>query len=734
MKRMFYGRQWAMAAACLLAVASSLFASEVPREITYVANLENGTQPKVRYTGREWVINPEGFLSGRGPGHKVAMIPPPGAGDFRVEAKLVLPMKGRRSAIAVGYDSRIVLVSGGNTVSLEGRFFRAGEKPVEVSTATVPPTGERTLVIDRVDGKVSVSVDGQVAYSGACDSGPLPLLGVDPGDGTVQLIAMSAQGHLPEGGEKEFGNAFGLQMRPVPKTAQEVFAPVIVHEGPTNECSLIARRDGILELYHATKPASDSISVMRSKDGGLTWGPSEIAFPLPGKIYYAVMAAEARDGTVHIVFHVAAEGPGGYRGRLYHVYHTKSLPDGKGWEEPKLVIPGYVGSIRGFIELASGRLLLSVGLANPDRMEAPKSGVDFGWNDIVTYTSDDKGGVWTRSPDVLKIPLAGENNTRYGAIEPALVQLESGQVWMLIRSRDGKFWQSFSEDGIRWSPPEVSAFITSDSPASFIKLKDKRIVLLVNACQNWTNPRSYAMGGREVLQAAISEDDAKTWRGFRDVLHETVGPSGGDRGTSYASGAATKDGKICFFGGQGEGKRAIVLFDPAWLTEKQVRDEVKAGAVSWTQYGDDGLQAEMVDDNRVVAIPLKSSGLCGASWNFPAMKQGEISLRLLMPKEASAMALGLSDHFARVDDLKATENSIFRIPVDPKSGFTAGEWYDVKVRWTEKEAELFIGDRLAQTIPAAKPAEFGLNYLRVEARSAVDQGEIKLANLQATQK
>ena len=70
-----------MAAACLLVDASSLFAIEAPREITYVANLENGTQPKVRYTGREWVLNPEGFLSGRGPGHQVAMVPPPEAGE-----------------------------------------------------------------------------------------------------------------------------------------------------------------------------------------------------------------------------------------------------------------------------------------------------------------------------------------------------------------------------------------------------------------------------------------------------------------------------------------------------------------------------------------------------------------------------------------------------------------------------------------------------------------------------
>ena len=237
------------------------------------------------------------------------------------------------------------------------------------------------------------------------------------------------------------------------------------------------------------------------------------------------------------------------------------------------------------------------------------------------------------------------------------------------------------------------------------------------------------MGGREVLHAAISSDNAKTWKGFRDVLHETMGPAGGDSGTSYASGVETKDGKICFASGQGEGKRAIVLFDPDWLTETSVKDEVDPAPVFWNQFGDEGLVAFQEG----ISIPLKSSGLCGASWNFPASTAGRISFRLWWPPEATEGSLSLSDHFSRIDDAKAAENSAYRFAAGADNGMAAGRWQEVEVRWNHREAELFVEGRRRAVLPIERPAVHGLNYLRIEARSAGHEGGIKIAeiNLQA---
>jgi hypothetical protein len=537
-----------------------------------------------------------------------------------------------------------------------------------------------------------------------------------------------------------FGNSFGMQLRPAPKSAREVFAPVIVRAAPSNECSIIARRDGALEIYFITKPESDSVSSIRSDDGGLTWTAPRVEFKLPGRGYYAVQALAARDGTLHVVAHVFKEGPGGYRGRLYEVYHAQRPAASSGsWSEPKRIVPGYIGAIRGFIETRRGRLLLSVGRAIPAREQKPATGPDYGWNDTFVYYSDDKGATWQQSGDGLSLRLETENVTRHGAVEPVMLELNDGRVWMLVRDRQGRLWQSHSADGARWPPLERSGFISSDSPAELERLSDGRVVLFTNGCQFWTNPRSYAMGGREVLHGAISRDEGHTWHGFREVLHETNIPvKRGDRGAAYPSATQTREGKIVLVSGQGEGRHAIVLLDPAWLEEREVQDDLTIGPVGWTQYGDTGLKVvDAGPSGRAVAIPLKSSAPCGASWNFPVASAGELFLRVQAPAAASALRLVLNDHFTRVDDVEAARHGVFNFDLDLRrqSGATV-DWHDVRIRWTNAQrdgaAVLEIDGRPAATIQTQRPAQWGVHTLRVEFRATADEGEVRLAGVRAT--
>ncbi len=532
----------------------------------------------------------------------------------------------------------------------------------------------------------------------------------------------------------EPGATFGMRLRPVSADVSSIRAPAVIREAPTNESSLLARRDGTLEIYSITKPASDSVSVMRSRDGGFTWSEPEVAFPLPGKAYYAVQVIEAADGSLHAVTHILGEGPGGYRGRLYEVYHTRKAPDAATWSAPRRIVPGYVGSIRGFIQLKrSGRIVLAVARAIPEREKTPTDGPDLGWNDTFVYFTDDAGETWRQSPDRLSIELKTPNATRYGAIEPVLLERRDGRVWMLVRDRGGRLWQSFSTDGERWPALERSPFISSDSPAALLRLRDGKIVLFTNACQNWSDPRSYAMGGREVLHAAISADDGLTWRGFREVLHEPPVASRGDRGTAYASAAETSAGKIVIVSGQGEGKRAIVAFDPHWLEEREVRDDLGAGPVAWTHYGAEGLRVEALEDGaRAVAIPLRSPGPCGALWNFPMADAGELRLRLQVPREAGDLRLCLNDHFNRADDKEAAVHAVF--------GADLAKWADdrsheVVLRWRDAarggELKIEIDGQPGRNISAQRPAQFGVNYLRIEFRATTDTGRVLVSHLSA---
>jgi len=707
--------------------------------ITFVANAENQTKPRVRFTGREWTADQGGFLASPGRGHRLLTGLAPGPGDFRVELDLSLPRAGRDSALLVGTESEVAIASGAKSWKLKGRFFRAGDAPIEIAAPAIKPGQGFNLVLERKGDTAALSVDGRVIHRGPCSGSALGMLGLEPDAGVVHLYTLAVNGVFPDASAapKPFGNTFGMQLRPLPASARAVWAPAIVREAPTNECALVARRDGALELYSITKPESDSVSVSRSQDGGLTWSKPEVAFRLPGRAYYALVVLEAADGALHAVYHVQGEGPGGYRGRLYEVYHTCRPAGAAAWLEPQRVVPGYVGSINGFIQLVrNGRLLLAVGRAIPEREQPPKTGPDFGWNDTFVYLSADQGATWRQSPDVLSLELATLNVTRYGAIEPVLLELRDGRVWMLVRDRGGRLWQSFSADGERWPALARSPFISSDSPADLLRLRNGKIVLLTNACQNWTDPRSYAMGGREVLHAAISADEGRTWRGFREILHETNEVSGGDRGTSYASMAENPDGKVVVVSGQGEGKRAIVIFDPGWLEESGARNDLSLGPVEWTQYGDEGLRIEEAGvGGAAVSIPLKSSGLCGALWNFPIADAGEIQLRLQVPPEVGALRLCLNDHFNRIDDKNAAEHAVFTVEWAKFAPAARGRGHDVTLRWGNASRagalEVEIDGTPAGRIVAQRPAQFGVNYLRVDFRGNSDQGGLLLQDLSA---
>lgn len=723
-------------AALVVAVPGVATAQTPATAITFVANAENQTKPRVRYTGNPWVADQGGFLVGTGRGHRLLTEMVPGAGDFRIELELSLPVANREAALVLGGDSELLFAAGAKVWKLRGRFFRASDRIDEVPALATKAGKSFALTLERKGEAVTISIDGATLYRGPCSAAALGALGLDPGAGTVRLYTFSASGEFSAGGVavKPFGNPFGMQLRRLPASSAEVYEPVIVRSALTNESSLLRLADGSLEIYSVTKPASDSVTVQRSRDGGLTWSEPQTAFPLPGRAYYALQVLAASDGARHAVVHVLGEGPGGYRGRLYEVYHAKLAAGATAWSAPQRVVPGYVGAIRGFISLArSGRLVLAVGRAVPAREQPPKSGPDHGWHDTFVYFSDDRGTTWRQSPDVLSLELKTPNVTRYGAVEPVLLELRDGRVWMLVRDRQGRLWQSFSATGERWSPLERSDFISSDSPAGLLRLRDGKIVLVTNACQNWSDPRSYAIGGREVLHAAISADEGKTWRGFREIFHETNVVSGGDRGTAYPTLAENAEGKIVLVSGQGEGKRAVVTFDPRWLEERDVRDDLSAGPVAWTQYGDDGLCVETVEGGRVVAIPLKATGLCGALWNFPIGESGEIRVRVQLPPQAKGVRFSLNDHFNRSDDRRAAEHAVFTVAADRVKLAADGKWHEVVFAWsratTAGEVRVDVDGQPVGQIAAQRPAQFGVNYLRVEFRGERDVGRVLLGNL-----
>ncbi len=338
----------------------------------------------------------------------------------------------------------------------------------------------------------------------------------------------------------------------------------------------------------------------------------------------------------------------------------------------------------------------------------------------------------------------GRGVTRYGAIEPFAVELADGRVWMLLRNKSGRLYESFSPDGVKWSEPKPSRFVSSDSPAAVVRMKDGRLVILFNSCQCWNNPRSYATGGRQVLHAAFSADQGKSWQGFREVLREPAAMrGGGDRGTAYPAAVETKERKILFASGQGGGA-SIVLFDPDWLADTKAGDDFSDGLSQWTMYGGKGAAIEPHPDHpgsSVMAIKkIAAKAEAGAVWNFPAGVAGRVGLRLRAEPNFAGAILALTDHFSTVADNQAEANAVYCLTIDGQGRFgkTAvlppGEWHDIAILWSGEgsPASIFLDGKPLAEIPALRKPNNGLNYLRLRAGGTeIGRGGLLVESVQA---
>lgn len=523
---------------------------------------------------------------------------------------------------------------------------------------------------------------------------------------------------------------FGMRLRALPGQKTQVHAPVFVKESPGNEATLVRLADGRLTIFYVNRPGdADKVMSVSSKDGGFSWENPRIAFELPGEAYYANQVVADRNGELHCVFHLYDKGANGYRGRHLNLWYCKTENQQQRWTKPRKIFDGYVGSIRSLTQLKNGRLLMAFAKAVPERSEPPPKGTpDYGWNDIISMFSDDNGNTWHFSENNIKIAAHKPNNTRYGGVEPTLIELKDGRIWMLIRTRLGHLYESYSLDaGTSWQPPKRTNFISSDSPATTVRLFDGRIVIFWCSNQRWDDPRSYAMGGREVLHAAISADEGKTWKGFREVLVvSTSGSKKGDRGTSYPSAVETKDGKLAVIAGQGEAQRAIVLLDPVWLEEKSQTDDFSEGLLQWTLFGADSLSALQNTSGKKDGTALrirKSQSYVNhdtqAVCNFPMSAQGELEMQIVKNGSSKGFHIALTDHFSICADTAASRNAVASF--DITEGAADALWkkgngrMQIKISWNrqDRKAVLLINSRQTAVLPFQREPDFGMNYLRL---------------------
>jgi len=414
--------------------------------------------------------------------------------------------------------------------------------------------------------------------------------------------------------------------------------------------------------------------------------------------------------------------------RRLDIWHARTAAGQ--WQAPRRIWKGYTGSLNSALQLRGGRLVLPfsflTGRSWADRGEGLEAFWYAGQLSSTAVFSDDSGETWQPSPAALTVqtPSIG----LYGGCEPVALELADGRVWMLIRTQLGRFYESFSADGARWSPPRPSRLISSDSPAGLARLPDGRVMLLWNKCLRFP----YAHGGRHVLHAAISEDEGETWIGQREVARDPLRheppPPGGDHGTAYPFPAALPDGRVLATTGQGRGRVVVVAIDPEWLYERRQTADFSAGLDGWEHFGCRGVERQEhpeKEGGRVLSIRrAEAEWPAAAAWNFPSGTRGRLRLRLCLREGSQGTHILLTDHFSVPFDPEDGLHALFGLEIGPDGQLDSGghleigQWHELELRWdcAAGICQVDVDGEPAGTLPLLRASE-GASYLRLKSPS-----------------
>lgn len=411
-----------------------------------------------------------------------------------------------------------------------------------------------------------------------------------------------------------------------------------------------------------------------SSDNGYTWSPPERLFEFPqseGKYFGSSILCD-RDGVIHLFgihffgFNIKGNETAEELKTIVPgkspAYHVMSSDGGKSWTPPRYCDFGheYTGSSNCALQLSNGRILLPLSY-----LSRRLSGR---FVTVVAY-SDDGGKTWVPSRGECIVD-SGSRNIESGAIEPVCLELADGRVWMLIRTKTGYLFESFSPDaGDTWSKPVPSRFRSTNAPGSLLRLRDGRIVMV------WNN--THHQLSREVLAAAISVDDGETWSGYREIVR--VNNAKDKEARHYAFGAVTypylteaEDGAVVVaYWPQSRAVPTVARVQPDWLTQTTFRDDYSAGLDHWCTLDSEGVAVVdhakratgifTPDAPKVLALrkPVEAVA-AAASLNFPFGVQGHLATRIRLEPGFQGARLCLTDFFSLPSQV---ENGRFGISI-----------------------------------------------------------------------
>lgn len=533
------------------------------------------------------------------------------------------------------------------------------------------------------------------------------------------------------------------------KAARKVARPPLLTRMPIYQVMTPLPDGRLVGVIDRTGPNGPEAVARYSADGGRTWTPPEHLFSPPkgtGGWGLHDLVAD-KNGELHLFYTCDANTAGkGLYEMHFDVYHIGSANGRKTWRKPALVAKGYYGSILSCIVLKSGRIILPLCYLTTRTWSNRGTGFDA-YTDMGRFSSgvaysDDGGDTWKRSPVEFKVPspYIGAD----GMIEPIAIERKDGSVLIYQRTQLGRLFQSTSKDGSTWTKMQPTSILSSDSPPSLTRLKDGRIVMLWNHCLRF----AYAQGGRHVIHAAISDDDGKSWRGYREVaanpyIDEPPPPSG-DHGVAYTLPALTSEGDILTpLSVGGTGGMWLLRLDPNWLDETSSKADFDAGAQQWHSFGTKGVEFVSNPDNpaeRVLQIRKPESDWPSAvTWNFPNGTSGRLKIRVKLNTGFGGVRIGLTDHFSVPFDPEESCYNLANLNIGPDGKLnhgeiTPGEWHNVQFDWNcaKMECKVSVDGKQVDTLPISRRG-CGINYVRFTSTAEdTDRAGMLVDSVEAT--
>jgi hypothetical protein len=262
---------------------------------------------------------------------------------------------------------------------------------------------------------------------------------------------------------------------------------------------------------------------------------------------------------------------------------------------------------------------------------------------------------------------------------------------------------------------------------------------------------------RQILAAAISADEGKTWQGYREIARIR----GDEFQVSYPTLAESSDGYIVVstLAGEGYFPPAVVRVHPNWITETHVQEDFKHGMADWVTFGCEGAvltsHPDRTGSNVLALRKPKADVPAASSWNFPFGVRGKLQIKLQL--ETSREFTGLYQYLSLADffclpalprhranqaagweafppedcfALRLAPDGQLAIASGPgmfqtlftptKTKLNRGQWYTLNLAWdcAKSTCALDIDGRHVADLPMLRAVK-GVCYLRLAATAQI---------------